>query len=57
MRQQSLKLLHPTVKEKMHLQENALFKMVPSVTYAPTKFESAVSKTLGGDAFTRKYVL
>ena len=37
---QSLKLLCPRVKEKMHLQENTLYdldlgKMLPSMTYAP----------------------
>ena len=37
---QSLKLLCPRVREKMHLQENTLYdldlgKMLPSMTYAP----------------------
>ena len=27
------------------------------VTYVPTKFEVATSKGLGGDAFTRKYII
>ena len=50
MHQQSFKLLHPTVKEKMHLQENTLFELdlgakvtgnvvqfpLHHVTYAPT---------------------
>ena len=68
---QSLKLLCPTVKEKMHLQENTLltfdldpkFKVIWSVaqyplhyvTYAPAKFQVAISNSLGGGAFTRKY--
>ena len=53
MHQKSLMLLHPMVKEKMHLQENTLFdldfraKVTQSVaqcprhhvTYAPTEFE------------------
>ena len=71
MHQQSLKLLYPTVKEKMHLQENTLFDLdlgvkvtgnvvqypLHHVTYAPTNFEVATSKGLGGDAFTRKYII
>ena len=70
MHQQSLKLLHPTVKEKMHLQENTLFENdlgfkirgnvaqypLHHVTYAPTKVDVATSKGLGGDIFTRKYI-
>ena len=66
MHQQSLILLHPTVKEKMHLQENTLFDLDLSVKitqnvaqcplhhviYAPTEFEVTTSKGLGGDAFT-----
>ena len=80
MHQQSLTLLHPTVKEKMHLQENTLFDAdfdlglgvkvthlgvkvtqnnaqypLQHVTYSATKFEVAMSKGLGGDAFTRKF--
>ena len=69
MHQQSLILLHPTVKEKMHLQENTLFDFdlwvkvtqnvaqcpLHHVTYAPTEFEVTTSKGLGGDVFTRKY--
>ena len=64
MHQQSLILLHPTVKEKTHLQENTLFDKVTQnvaqcplhhVTYSATKFEVATSKGLGGDAFTRKF--
>ena len=61
MHQQSLMLLHPTVKEKMHLQKNTLFDLgvkvtgnvaqcpLHHVTYAPTNFEVATSKGLGGD--------
>ena len=59
-------LLHPMVKEKMHLQENTLFdfdlwvKVIPNVaqcllhhvTYAPTEFEVTTSKGLGGEAYT-----
>ena len=69
MRQQSLILLHPTVKEKIHLQENTLFDLdlrvkvtrnvaqcpLHHVTYAPTEFEVTTSKALGGEAFTRKF--
>ena len=69
MHQQSLILLHPTVKEKMHLQENTLFDLdlwfkvtrnvaqcpLHHVTYAPTEFEATKSKALGGEAFTRKF--
>ena len=65
----SLKLLHPMVKEKMHLQENTLFDLdlwvkvtqnvaqcpLHHVTYAPTEFEVTTSKALGGEAFTRKF--
>ena len=64
-------LLHLTVKEKMHLQENTLFdidlgvKVTGNVTqyplhhvnYAPANFEVATSKGVGGDAFTRKYII
>ena len=69
MYQQSLILLHPTVKEKMHLQENTLFALdlqvkvtrnvakcpLHHVTYAPTDFEVTASKALGEKAFTRKF--
>ena len=58
-------LLHPTVKDKMHLQENNLFDVdlgvrvtqnvaqcpLHHVTYAPTEFEVTMSNGLGGDAF------
>ena len=68
MHQQSLILLHPTVKEKMHLQENILVDLdlrvkvtrnvaqstLHYVTYAPTEFEVTTSKDLG-EAFTRKF--
>ena len=68
MHQRSLLLLHPVVKDKMHIQENTLFDLdlgvkvtgnvtqcpLHYVTYAPTKFEVTMSKGLGGDAFTRK---
>ena len=63
-----LLLLHPMVKEKMHLQENnyltlTLVKVTQNVvqcplhhvTYAPTEFEVTMSKGLGGDAFTRNF--
>ena len=58
-------LLHPTVKEKLHFQENTLFYLgvkvignvaqypLHQVTYAATKFEVATSNGLGGDTFTR----
>ena len=65
MHQQSLMLLHPMVKEKTHLQENTLFDLdlirnvaqcpLHNVTYSATKFEVATSRSLGGDAFTRKF--
>ena len=59
----------PTVKEKMHLQENTSFYLdlwvkvtrnaaqchLHHVTYAPTEFEVTTSKGLGGNAFTRKF--
>ena len=65
---QSLKLLHPMVKEEVHLQENILFNLdlavmvilnvawylLHHVTYAPSKIEVARSNSLGGDVFTRK---
>ena len=75
MYQQSLTLLHPTVKEKMHLQENTLFDgdfdldlrvkvtrnvaqcPLHHVTFSATKFEVATSIRLGGDTFTRKYIV
>ena len=70
MHHQSLMLLHPMVKEKMHLQENTLFdldlgvKVTQNVaqyprhhvTYAPPKFDIATSHGWGEDAFTRKYI-
>ena len=57
MHQQSLMLLQPMVKEKMHLQENTLFDLNLGVkvtwnvtqyprhhvTYAPAKFDVATS--------------
>ena len=69
MHQQSLILLHCTVKKKMHLQENTLFDLdlqvkviqnvaqcpLHHVTFAPTEFEVTMSKGLGGEAFTRKF--
>ena len=70
MHQQSLMLLHPMVKEKMHLQESTLVdldlgaKVTQNiaqyiwhhVTYAPAKFDIATSHGWGDDAFTRKYI-
>ena len=69
MLKQNLILLHPNVKEKMHLQENILFDLdlqvkvtqkvaqcpLHHVTCAPTEFEVTTSKALEGEAFTRKY--
>ena len=69
MYQRNLILLHPTVEEKMDLQENILFDLdlgakvtrnvaqcpLHYVTYTPTEFEVTTSKGLGGDAFTRKF--
>ena len=71
MHQQSLMLLHPMVKEKMHLQENTLFDLdlvvkvtwnvaqcpLHHVTYAPTEFEVTTSNGLGVVTFTRKYII
>ena len=66
---QSLKLLHPMVKEEIHLHENTFFDLdgkvtrnfaqypLHHVTYAPANFEVAMSNGLGGDAFTRKYTI
>ena len=47
------------VKEEMHLQENSIFDLWPwiIVTYSATKFEVATSNRLGGDTFTRKYII
>ena len=70
MYQPSLILLHPTVEEKMHLQENALndldlqVKVTQNVaqcplhhmTYAPAEFEVTTSKAIGGEAFTRNSI-
>ena len=69
MHQQNLKLLHRTVKEKMHSQENTLFDLdlrvkvtrnvaqspLHHVIYAPTEFEVTTSKALGGEAFTKTF--
>ena len=65
----NLILLHPTVKETMHLQENTLFgtdlwvKVIRNVvqcplhhvTNAPTEFEVTTPKGLDGEALTRKF--
>ena len=67
MHTQSLMVLHPMVKEKMHLQENSLFDLdlrvkvtqnvaqypLHHVTYSATKFQVAASNCLGGDTVTR----
>ena len=64
-------LLHPMVKEKVHLQENTLFDLdlgvkitqnvgqypLHHVTYAPAKFDIATSHGKEEDAFTRKYII
>ena len=56
---QSLKLLRQKVLEEMHLQENSIFDQYPlhHVTYSARKFEVATSNGLGGDKFTRKYII
>ena len=59
---QNLKLLRPTVYEKMELQESTLYDLDLGVnpchvTNAPAKFEVAMSNGLGEDAFTRKYII
>ena len=55
----------------MHLQENSIFDLdlgvkvtgnvaqylLHYVTYSATKFEAATSNRLGGDTFTRKYII
>ena len=55
----------------MHLQENTVFDLDPGfkvsqdiaqyplhlVTNAPANFEVAMSNSLGGDAFTSKYII
>ena len=70
MHQQSLILLHPMVK-KMHLQENTLFDLdlwvkvtqnvtqcpLHHVTYSAIKYKAATANSLGGDTFTRKYII
>ena len=68
MHQQSLMLLHPMEKEKIHLKENILFDLGVKVTqnvaqyprhhvtYAPAHFDIATSHCWGEDAFTRKYI-
>ena len=67
--QQSFLLLHPMVKEKIHLQDNTLFDLdlgikvtqnvaqYPGhhVNYTPAKFDIATSHGWE-DAFTRKYI-
>ena len=62
---QSLKLLRQKLKEEKHLQENSIFDLSQNVaqyplhhvTYPATKFEAARSNRLGGDTFTRKYII
>ena len=46
------------VIKEMHLQENKLFDLDPEVvmTYAPEKFEVAMSDGYGGEAFARKSI-
>ena len=41
----------------MHLQENIAQYPLYYVTFLGTKFKVAMSNGLGGDAFTRKYIL
>ena len=73
MHRQNLKLLLPKVYEEMRLQENTLFDLWPwpwgqghknvtqyplhHVTNAQAKLEVALSKSLWGDAFTRKHII
>ena len=66
---QSLKLLRQKLKEEKHLQVNSIFDLgvkitgnvaqypLHHVTYPATKFEVATSNPLGGDTFTRKYII
>ena len=68
---QRLKLLRPTVKEQLHLEENTVFDLDLSikvthtvakyplhhVTYSHAKFEVATSKGLGRDALAIKYII
>ena len=68
---QRLKLLRPTVKEQLHLQENAVFDLdfsikvthdvakypLHHVTYAHVKIEVATSKGLGRDALAIEYII
>ena len=66
---QSLKLLYQKVKEEMHIQENSIFDLgvkvaqnvaqypLHLVTYSATKFEVATYNILGGETFTRKYII
>ena len=68
---QCLKLLCPTVKERMDLQENTLYVWpwpsghghikccqypLHQMTYAPAKFEVATSNSLGEDTVTRNVI-
>ena len=67
----NLKLLRPTVYEKMDLQESKLYDLdlgvkvtqnvaqyhPHHVTYAPVNFEVAMSNGSGEDSFTRKYII
>ena len=68
---QSLKLRRQKLKEEMHLQENSMFYLdlgvkvsrnvaqypLHYVAYSATKFEVATFNRLGGDTFTRKYII
>ena len=68
---QSSKLIHLEFEEEMHLQENTVFNLdlganvtqnvaqypLHYVTYAAAKFKVATSNSLGGDTFTRKYII
>ena len=68
---QNLKVLRPTVKEKMYLQEITFYDLdlgvkvtqnvaqyhPHHVTYAPENFEVCMYNGSGEDAFTRKYII
>ena len=45
--------LYPGVK----VTQNVAQYLLHNVTYAPVKFEVAMSNGSGGDAFTRKYII
>ena len=50
-------ILHLTLTLQVKVTRNVAQCPLHHVTYAPTEFEVTTSKALGGEAFTRKYII